>query len=475
MVRVFLFIFICIQACSPIGELLNLNESNSKSFDPLWIASLIQSNNPAPLDDSDTSKEDIVNKNVLNANVDIPEWTLLVGAPNANIRDSALTIDRDGFIYIAGSTNAGIYSENLIGTRDIILAKYNSRKQTIWTKQVGVRGVSLDVADVEVDQRGNVYVIGKTSGNFAGRLTGRQDLFVIKFNTNGNEIWRRQKGSRNQNLIPEKAFVDQSGISYIVGILYREQIIGEPVTGFLFKIDSQGNWRRDLSISIPEGSVYPQGVVVANNTGDIFVTGTTNANLQTNTVPSTGNSDLFILKYDRSGRRQLFAQLGQVLSRTESNSIALDSFGNVFVGGMSNANFEPEGEVGESNRGILVKYNSLGVRQWIQYLGPIDGNRTTAINALSIDSEGNIFTTGQSNHMVDGRQNGIGMDLFLTKHDSLGNEEWVRQIGINNAMIIGNEIGQDQQGNLYCTGWTEVSINGVATQGNSDLFLLKLR
>ncbi|KPA30917.1 Beta-propeller repeat protein [Leptospira interrogans] len=142
---------------------------------------------------------------------------------------------------------------------------------------------------------------------------------------------------------------------------------------------------------------------------------------------------------------------------------------------MSNANFEPEGEVGESNRGILVKYNSLGVRQWIQYLGPIDGNRTTAINALSIDSEGNIFTTGQSNHMVDGRQNGIGMDLFLTKHDSLGNEEWVRQIGINNAMIIGNEIGQDQQGNLYCTGWTEVSINGVATQGNSDLFLLKLR
>ncbi|EMG24243.1 beta-propeller repeat protein, partial [Leptospira interrogans serovar Copenhageni str. LT2050] len=50
----------------------------------------------------------------------------------------------------------------------------------------------------------------------------------------------------------------------------------------------------------------------------------------------------------------------------------------------------------------------------------------------------------------------------------MGNEEWVRQIGINNAMIIGNEIGQDQQGNLYCTGWTEVSINGVATQGNSD-------
>ncbi|WP_061286416.1 SBBP repeat beta-propeller lipoprotein, LipL53 family [Leptospira interrogans] len=475
MVRVYLFLFIFIQACSPIRELLNLNESNSKTFDPLWIAGLIQSNNPVPLDDSDTSKEDIVNKNVLNANVDVPEWTLLVGAPNATTTNSALAIDRDGFIYIAGSTNASIYSENLVGTRDIILAKYNSRKQTIWTKQVGVPGVSLDVADVGVDQRGNVYVIGKTSGNFAGRLTGRQDLFVIKFNTNGNEIWRKQKGFRNQSLTPKNIFIDRFGASHIVGTFSTERIIGEQVTGFLFKIDSQGDWRRDLNISVLNASVYAQSVTVAENTGDIFVTGTTNANLRTNTTPSTGNLDLFILKYDRSGKRELFAQLGQVLSRTEGNSIVLDSFGNVFVGGTSNANFEPGGEVGDSERGILVKYNSLGVRQWIQYLGPIDGHRTTAINAISIDSEGNIFTTGKSNHMVDGRQNGIGMDLFLTKHDSLGNEEWVRQIGIDNAMIIGNEIGQDQQGNLYCTGWTEVSINEVDTQGNFDLFLLKLR
>ncbi len=181
MVRVYLFLFIFIQACSPIGELLNLNESNSKSFDPLWIAGLLQSNNLSTSpNDSDTSKEDIVNKNFVPEDADIPEWTLLVGAPNTNTTDSALAIDRNGFIYIAGSTNASIYRENLIGTRDIILAKFNSRKQTIWTKQIGVPGVHLDVSDVEVDRRGNIYVVGQTSGNFAGQLTGQRDLFVIK-------------------------------------------------------------------------------------------------------------------------------------------------------------------------------------------------------------------------------------------------------------------------------------------------------
>lgn len=476
MVRVYLFLFIFIQACSPIGELLNLNESNSKSFDPLWIAGLLQSNNLSTSpNDSDTSKEDIVNKNFVPEDADIPEWTLLVGAPNASITDSALAIDRNGFIYIAGSTNASIYRENLIGTKDIILAKFNSRKQTIWTKQIGVPGVQLDVADVEVDRRGNIYVVGQTFGNFAGRLTGQRDLFVIKFNTNGNEIWRKQRGFRNQRFTAEKAFIDRFGTSHIVGRFSSERIIEEQVTGFLFKIDSQGNWRRDLNISIPNASVYAQSVTVAENTGDIFITGTTNANLQTNTVPSIGNYDLFILKYDRSGRRQLFTQLGLALSYSEGNSIAVDSFGNVFVGGMSNANFEPVGDVVKSHRGILVKYNSLGVRQWIRYLDPAEDRRTTSVSAITIDPEGNIFTTGKSNHMVDGRQNGIGMDLLLTKHDSLGNEVWIRQIGIDGATIIGNEIEQDQQGNLYCTGWTEISINEVATQGNIDLFLLKLR
>ncbi|EMN00253.1 beta-propeller repeat protein [Leptospira noguchii str. 1993005606] len=475
MVHFFLFLFIFIQACSP---LLNLNDP--KSFDPLWIAGLLQSNNRSTSpENSDVLQEDIVNKNVLNPNivpedVDVPEWTLLAGAPNATTVGSALTIDKDGFIYIAGSSNAGIYRENPIGTEDIILAKYNSRKQTIWTKQIGVPGVRLEVADVGVDPRGNVYVVGNSSGNFAGPLRGIKDLFVIKFNKNGNEIWRKQKGYRNRDLTPEKAFVDRLGTSYIVGTA-SGQMVGDPITGFLFKIDNEGDWRRDSNISIAGASVHARSVTVAENTGDIFVTGSTNANLATNTVPSIGEFDLFVLKYSRDGRRQSFAQLGQALRDSEGNSITLDSFGNVFVGGMSNANFEPGGEVSESKRGILVKYNSLGVRQWIRYLGPTEGRRTTSVTAMTIDPEGNIFTTGKTNHMVNGMQNGMGMDLILTKHNPLGNEEWIRQIGVNGSRITGKSIAHDSQGNIYCTGWTEVDFNEIAFKGNIDLFFLKFR
>ncbi|AXR60466.1 SBBP repeat beta-propeller lipoprotein, LipL53 family [Leptospira mayottensis] len=477
MVHFYIFLFIFIQACSPIGELLNLSGSNSNANDYWWIGLFQGNNHPGPIENPAPSHEDVAEENVLNENADA-SWTLLVGAPNRNTLGSGLAIDTNGFIYVAGNTNAGIYNENPIGTQDLILAKYNSRKQLIWSKQVGIRDVNFDVADVGVDARGNVYVIAGRSIGF-----GNKNLFAFKFDTNGNTIWGRQTnlGERNNYTVhPEKIFVDSSGTSYIVGTISNAMRNFDDVrtdSGFLIKIDTQGNWGDTSFISIPGARIYLTGVTVADNTGDVFVTGTANANLETNTAPGIGNFDLFILKYDRNGRRQFFAQLGQALGRTEGNSIALDSFGNVFVGGTSNANFEPGGEVVESDRGILVKYDSLGVRQWIRYLGPSNGHRTSSITSIITDSEGNIFTTSQSNHMTDGRRNEVGMDLLLTKHDSLGNEEWIRQIGIDGIRIKGEEIGQDPEGNLYCVGEADAFlINEIAvSQGDIDLFLLKFK
>lgn len=472
LVRFYFFLFIFIQACSPIGGLLNLNRSDSKTNDYWWVGLLQGNNHPASIENSVSSNEDVSEENVLNA--DTSEWTLLVGAPNGNTLGSGLAIDTNGFIYVAGHTNVGVYNENPIGTTDIILAKYNSRKQIIWSKQIGVRGVNLDTSDVGVDARGNVYVIASRS-----IARGNKDLFAFKFDTNGNEIWRRltKPGGRNENAEPEKIFVDSSGTSYIVGTLRTQPRNWDDALydGFLIKIDTQGNWGNPSRISIPNARVFLTGVVVADNTGDIFVTGAASADLETNTTPGIGNLDLVVLKYDRNGRRQRFTQLGQALSTTKGNSIALDSFGNVFVGGTSNANFELEGGIVESDRGILVKYDPLGVRQWIRYLGPADGARTTSITAIITDSKGNVFTTGKTNHMEDGRENVIGMDLLLTKHDSLGNEEWIRQTGFNGGRIIGKRIGQDLQGNLYCTGWTDVFLDNENAQRQGDINLLFLK
>ncbi|EMJ94322.1 SBBP repeat beta-propeller lipoprotein, LipL53 family [Leptospira alstonii] len=483
MVRFCILLFIFLQACSPIRGLFNISDPKTNNY---WWITILQGNvgsayreNSETLDENENALVENVfpeNLDAFNENVDALGWTLLVGAPNANTVDSRLAIDTNGFIYLAGSTDGGVYNEDPIGVRDIILGKYDSRKNVIWTKQVGVPGVNLSVVDVGVDEIGNVYIAGNTTGNFAQELRSGRDLFVIKFDPNGREVWRRQTGpiGERYSVSPEKIFVDPNGTSYIVGMSngpFGGLTPGR--NGFLFKIDEFGTERWRIQISIPGAEIFPEGVVVAHDTGDVFVTGSGNANFENDTTPGAGNEDLFILKYNRAGRKQFFAQLGNALNTTEGTSVTLDTFGNLFVGGKSNANFDPGGASGTSSRGTLVKYDSSGVRQWIRQLGPIDGRRNTKITAITTDALGNVYATGRTDgNVMDGSENSIGFeDAFLTKYDSFGNREWARQMG----STLGTGIRQDPQGNFYWAGLTNTSLNEIQPAGLPDLFLLKFR
>lgn len=208
------------------------------------------------------------------------------------------------------------------------------------------------------------------------------------------------------------------------------------------------------------------------------MTGSGRANFSTNSVPGIGFLDLFIFKYDSSGNRQFFAQLGSASSTTEGSSINVDPSGNVFVGGTSNGNFESETKNKSNFRGLLVKYDSSGTRQWVQQFDPIDNRRKqTVITAITTDANGNIFTTGYSSENITNETNtSIGRnDLFLTKFNSSGQIEWTQQIGTSQSSIFSTGIGLDSQGNLYCSGYTSQSMNQIPRKGVYDLFLLKFK
>ncbi|MCP4134107.1 MAG: hypothetical protein GY754_24255, partial [bacterium] len=66
---------------------------------------------------------------------------------------------------------------------------------------------------------------------------------------------------------------------------------------------------------------------------------------------------------------------------------------------------------------FLVKYNSLGVKQWTRQMGTTENDYASGV---SVDSAGNIHITGDTYGGLDGNTNDGGQDIFLVKYSSSG-------------------------------------------------------
>ncbi|WP_036026446.1 SBBP repeat beta-propeller lipoprotein, LipL53 family [Leptospira noguchii] len=409
--------------------------------------------------------------------------TLLLGSPNADTTGKNLIVGANSSIYITGETTGRVYNAASVGIQDLIFGRYDSQMNPIAnsTSQIGKAGVSLEVQDIAVDSNGNTYITGNTKNHFRGiQLFGATDMFLIKLDPNGNELWGIQKGFANKELLPAKIILDSLENVYITG--RSSGPYGGPesgANGFIAKfsnVDGNEEWAKQ--IAFPQAQSFPMGLTFDKTKNMIYVTGITDADYENNKKPAIGNQDIFIFKYDSQGNRQFFAQLGIISKSLDNASITVDISGNVFVSGTSNGRFNQQ-LGGTSWLGTIIKYDSLGTLEWIQQFGPTSSvpQKHAVILSIITDIHGNVFTTGYTNgNILDGGDDSLGVqDAFITKHNSSGQVLWTEQIGIPGATISGNGLGLDPQGNLYVIGNTDRGINKTPVIGRRDMFLVKYK
>jgi len=130
-------------------------------------------------------------------------------------------------------------------------------------------------------------------------------------------------------------------------------------------------------------------------------------------------------------------------SSDEAYAMAVDGAGNVYVTGYSRDS--GGGGINDDDY-ATVKYNSLGVEQWVaRYNGTYDG--CDKAKAITLDGAGNVYVTGE----IGGP--GYPQDYATVKYDSLGVEQWVRIYnGPGNSWDIPEAIAVDDTGNVYVTG-----------------------
>jgi len=133
-----------------------------------------------------------------------------------------------------------------------------------------------------------------------------------------------------------------------------------------------------------------------------------------------------------------FSSLGEAM--------ALDSTGNVCITGHS------ETPGGSWNAITTVKYSPSGSLLWANnFEGSNYGGRYG--RAITIDKSGNVYVTGDANNV------GTSFDFCTLKYNSNGVKQWVQYFNLANGDDEAEQIAVDNAGNVYVSGYCETGPN----------------
>jgi len=355
-----------------------------------------------------------------------------------NDSGKGIAVDASGNIYITGDFSIGV-------SDDAFVTKYLANGMLDYTSYLGGNGIDSG-SGIAVDSSGNAYVIGSTnSSNFptvnqiqgAG---GSDDVFVTKLNPTGAIIYS----------------------TYLGGSSFDN---GRDIT-----IDSLGN---------------------AHITGE-----TSSSDFPTQNpdqAGKSGSSDAFVASINSTGDILVYSTfLGGDL--TENGiGIVIDSSDNVYVAGStSSGNFpvttgviqEIRGGTSTDSDAFIAKYDSVGVKAFATYFG---GSSNDFANDITIDSNGNIYITGETNSdsgsfpvTTGAFQNtkASSSDAFVAKINNDGTTlAYSTYIG-GGLSDAGNGIRVDSDGNATITGATNSADfplqNEIETYGgDTDVFITR--
>jgi hypothetical protein len=367
-------------------------------------------------------------------------------------------IDKKGNIYIAGKTT-GIMNGSNRGGNDGFLTKIDSLGNTLWTKQFGTEGEE-DVLWSAIDNIGSVYVTGSTTGVLADRKFGKEDIFIIKFNTEGESEWVRQFGTDSAE-VARGVYADSKGFIYLTGMTGGK--LGQKNSGktdcFIMKLDQKGNQLITFQFGTPGDDCGYS--ITGGFVSDIFVCGTTWGEIK---GKNYGFIDGFTGQFTDKLEPVGFNQFG-----TNGFDIAMilsvDGQKNIYIGGTTSGNFGGQ-QRGEGDAFIL-KMSEKGEILWNNQFGTDKNDGVRGI-ALSPGATDNIIISGVKNlppaeAFVRIYSNG-GELLGETKFAAKG----------KNGDTSGKDVNVDSKGNIYHLGLTGANLFG-SSYGEHDFYIVKFR
>jgi hypothetical protein len=343
--------------------------------------------------------------------------------------------DAAGNIFALGNFNQtatfGTTTKTSLGDSDIFLAKYDENGNLLWVKTAGSPAGDIGIG-LKIDNIGNAIITGYNWDNITFEstilsYTGGSDICIAKYNTNGTLMWAKKAGGVGLD-IPNAVETDPSGNIYLSGYF----------------------------------------------NGNITFFGSTNIPLT-----SAGLKDGFLTKYDSSGNL-LWAKL---ISSTDENTVGdMEISGSdlLLLGYYS----------GTVNLGNSVSISSSTASN-DTFIGRFDlnGNCQNVINlGSSVISVSKIIKDANSNFYICGSVNGStsiggvafslssGTSSFFAKLNSSLAVTLVKTLPCQTISNASN-MSIDNTGNIYLVGYYSGTIsnysNSLTSKGENDIYLAK--
>ncbi len=357
----------------------------------------------------------------------------VVNGPNVS-RFEDVDVDSSGNVYVVGSLSGSEvfnFGSGISitcpspGSYNAFIIKYNSNGDPIWVRTPSVAPNLSFFTGVKVGLTGDIIVCGSQTGSeiftygdevtAKGTNPGGSNALLVKYNSMGEAQWARSVTSGSASTSFRRISIDSLGNIFTVGGQSTNHA-AEFGTGIsttapysssalIVKYDLSGTalWAKTPEI----GPNYSSFVNVTNdNSGNVYAVGSQNGRnifAYGSGVSASGShsgSNSILVKYDTNGLAQFAKSVSGSGYSTSFNSVAVDSFGNIFTAGRQGnsctygAGVVATGTAFQTNNSF-VKYNSAAVPQWARSLfnspGGADG---TKFNDICIDSSGNILAVG---------------------------------------------------------------------------------
>lgn len=324
-----------------------------------------------------------------------------------------------------------------------------------------------------------IYVVGRCENG------GNYDAFIVKLDRYGNLV--NSFGSSGKLVLDNIAGGHRDDFAnsvkfYNNGDIYVCGSSEGNATGFdmfVLKLDSDGNLYNNFGnngkviLNSIAGVNKDDGAIdmVLDNNGNIYVCG--------GSINNSNNLDAFVVKLDAGGNqvvtfgnggKAIFSDLSGNNAFDEAYSIAIDNNGDIIVSGGSEITNVDIFVIKINSNGNLVNSFANGGIAVFHNVGGGNGNENCF--DMKLDNNGNIYLTGYTDVSWNDRP------LLVMKLDNNGN--LVSNFGNGGKVLINNiasnsynaafgrSLAIDNNGNIYVAGHSWRSGN------DSDIFVIKM-